>query len=102
MNIFMLRVNQIFKEKDQQVHLHEGLFSHVHFIICRSCFWCASAVAATNCYMAINRCPNCSSNLIESMPITSDETYDFDYDAKRGAVLHFASESSEYSCENDV
>src|SRR5919108_2104108 len=96
----MPRRGQIFKEKVQPVHLHERLLSGVHFIICRSCFWCVSAVADTNRKVIINRCPNCNSHLIESIPITSDETYDFDYDAKRGVVLHFASERSEYSREN--
>jgi hypothetical protein len=98
----MSGAGQIFKEKEQlPVHLRKGLFSRVHFIICRSCFWCASAVAATN-RKVINRCPNCKSHLIESMPITSDETYDFDYYTKRGAVLHFASESSGYNGENNA
>jgi hypothetical protein len=99
--MFMPRRSQIFKEKEKPVPLHEELFSGVHFIICRSCFWSASAVAARN-RKVINRCPNCNSHLIEFMPITSDETYDFDYDAKRGVVLHFASEGSEYNCENNT
>jgi hypothetical protein len=95
----MSRRGQIFKEKMQPVHPHEGLFSSMNFMICRTCFWCVSAVADSNCKV-INRCPNCNSHLIESIPITSDETYDFGYDAKRGIVLHFASERSEYSREN--
>jgi hypothetical protein len=35
-------------------------------------------------------CPSCKDVKIESVPISLDETYRLDYDAKRGVTLEFA------------
>ncbi|MGA9151313.1 MAG: hypothetical protein WBZ36_12110 [Candidatus Nitrosopolaris sp.] len=34
-------------------------------------------------------CPSCMKTELESMPISLDETYKFDYDANRGVTLEF-------------
>jgi hypothetical protein len=46
---------------------NEDMFNKLDFLICRSCFWCASAIAKKS--MVIMQCPSCDSNLIESIPI---------------------------------
>jgi hypothetical protein len=61
--------------------------SERNFLICRSCFWCASYF--NNMHRSVERCPSCNDAKVESMPITFDETYKFDYDAGRGVTLEF-------------
>ena len=58
-----------------------------NFIICRSCFWCASHLNNMNRGFAI--CPSCKDSKVESMPISIEETYKFDYDGSRGVTLEF-------------
>ena len=57
------------------------------FLICRSCFWCASYL--NNMHSFGDICPSCKNDKVESMPISFDETYKFDYDAGRGVILEF-------------
>jgi hypothetical protein len=56
---------------------------HVHFILCSSCYSCASYLDGRR----IETCPSCRSNAIESMPIASDEMFAFGYDAGRGVTI---------------
>jgi hypothetical protein len=56
------------------------------FVICESCFWCASILGGSR----VGRCPCCNSSTLESIPIAADESYTFDYTAKRGVMLDFA------------
>jgi hypothetical protein len=61
----------------------------IHFLICGSCFWCASHF--NNIGDMIVKCPSCrSNNKVESIPVSYDEVYKFDYDPKRGVVLEFS------------
>jgi hypothetical protein len=55
------------------------------FLLCRTCFWCASTYFSTE----VEECPSCNNNLIESLPISDNEEYKFDYCVKRGIVLEF-------------
>ena len=60
---------------------------NIHFAICNSCFWCASYISTNNddtSYYAPAKCPSCLKGCIESIPITQNEGYIFDYDSKRG------------------
>ena len=58
-----------------------------NFLICNSCFWCASNL--NNMRNFVDICPSCKNEKVESMPISFDETYKFDYDAGRGVILEF-------------
>jgi hypothetical protein len=58
-----------------------------NFLICGSCFWCASYL--NNMHSFVDICPSCKHGKVESMPISFDETYKFDYDAGRGVILEF-------------
>jgi hypothetical protein len=63
-----------------------------HFLICNQCFWCASAIPLDD--SGENRglpsaCPSCNSQNLESMPLSLDEIYKFDYDQDRGVTLEF-------------
>jgi hypothetical protein len=51
---------------------HDGednkeLSKQIHFMICESCFWCASYISSKS--ISIAKCPNCYNNKIEWMPI---------------------------------
>jgi hypothetical protein len=58
------------------------------FLICESCFWCASILRGST---LVGRCPCCKSSMLESIPIATGESYRFDYSMKRGVMLDFAS-----------
>jgi hypothetical protein len=61
----------------------------IQFLICGSCFWCASHF--NNIGDMIVKCPSCTSNnKVESIPVSYDEVYKFDYDPKREVVLEFS------------
>jgi hypothetical protein len=58
------------------------------FLICRLCFWCASCIYGSS--KIPNKCPVCNdSNIIESIPISNQEAYSFNYDLLRGVTLEF-------------
>jgi hypothetical protein len=59
----------------------------INFLICESCFWCASYF--NNYMMVVTKCPLCGNKNIESMPILLDEVHTFNYDPKRGVTLGF-------------
>jgi hypothetical protein len=69
----------------------------VNFLLCPSCFWCASCLSsrilstmssADDC-TSVAKCPSCIKGNVESIPIADDEEYRFDYDAKRGVTIKF-------------
>ena len=57
-----------------------------NFIMCKSCFWCASFL---NSYTTLNACPSCMDSELELMPISFDEKYIFTYDKRHGITLEF-------------
>jgi hypothetical protein len=65
----------------------EIAFRERNFLICSSCFWCASYL--TNVHSFGDICPSCKNDKVESMPISFDETYKFNYDSGRGVILEF-------------
>jgi hypothetical protein len=58
----------------------------VSFLICRSCFWCASCLSAESTF---TECPSCVEGNIESLPIAENEDYRFNVDLKRGITMEF-------------
>jgi hypothetical protein len=63
-------------------------FNERNFLICRSCFWCASNINKMG--NVLEACPSCKDVNVESVPISFEETYKLDYDTKRGVTLEFA------------
>jgi hypothetical protein len=64
---------------------HDGddkkeLFKQIHFLLCESCFWCASYLSSKS--VSVAKCPNCYNNKIEWMPISK---VDLDKLTKEGA-----------------
>ncbi len=66
-----------------------GIVQKIHFLICGSCFWCASQYN-TNSLSKLTKCPCCNNDSIESMPISRDELYAFNHDPKGGITLEFS------------
>ena len=59
-----------------------------HFLLCESCFWCASSISLVSMDWI---CPVCNnSNKIESIPIQNNEIYKFDYNQRYGVILEFS------------
>ena len=71
-----------------------GYHYHYHsqdisfFQICQSCFWCASALHATR---MIKIGPICTSEEIDSLPISPNEVYTYDVIESTGVILSFKS-----------
>ena len=67
-----------------------------YFLICKSCFWCASCLNRNN---MISKCPMCVNNadgLLDSTPISDKEVYRIDCNRKRGITLEFTTNDSKY------
>jgi hypothetical protein len=65
---------------------HQNITTRKSFLLCKSCFWCASLLYSRP---FTDVCPTCVNSEIETMHISFDETYKFDYDASRGVTLEF-------------
>jgi hypothetical protein len=51
--------------------------------------WCASYLRR-NYGTTISKCPTCNKSRVESIPISDNDVYRFDYDPKRGITLEFS------------
>ena len=59
------------------------------FLLCESCFWCASILCDDE-FRPFRTCPSCMNYELEFMPVSTDETYKFDYDRRHGVALEFS------------
>jgi hypothetical protein len=65
-----------------------GYYGYACFVICGSCFWCASDLSGGS---RIAKCHACNAaDKIECIPLAPKEKYTFGLDPKRGIVLDFA------------
>jgi hypothetical protein len=55
------------------------------FLICNSCFWCASWLAGDNYFQT---CPTCTSENLEPIPIGETEAYHMNIDGN-GVSMEF-------------
>ena len=58
----------------------------VNFLLCPSCFWCASCLSPDSSF---TKCPSCIEGNIESISIAENENYRFSNDKKRGITMEF-------------
>ena len=102
----LLRKNTLLAERGGGETTHKisnDVKKQVEFLICPSCFWCASGlssymlrtVAAAKDSASLARCPSCIEGNIESIPVAENEEYKFDYDIKRGVTMEFFRLSSD-------
>ena len=59
----------------------------VNFLLCSSCFWCASCLCPDSTSFANYPC--CIEGNTESIPLAINGEYRFDYDIKRGVTMEF-------------
>jgi hypothetical protein len=77
------------RNQEQLAERHASNFGHdMSFIICGNCFWCASLLAART--PNEHRCPNCSKNMLESIPLALTEKFAVIHDGKRRMTLEFS------------
>jgi hypothetical protein len=66
----------------------KSTFEQPHFLLCGSCYWCASSISLLG---TVEICPSCMNGKVESMPLSDKEIYTFRYDSIRGVTLAFKS-----------
>lgn len=81
--------------KKEGMLFHEKIFEdnkkipkRKYFLICKSCLWSSSSYLLNN-IDKFSRCLICHQDEIESLPLSDDEVYKFDYNSKRGISLEF-------------
>jgi hypothetical protein len=93
-------IGQEEKEKNVSISFakRKRTSEEIYFIICQSCFWCASYIATnTQAFTSEARrsrkggedairtkCPICIEGNIESMSVNGNEAYKFDYNRNSG------------------
>ncbi len=66
-----------------------SLMKKIDFLICNSCFWCASYLNLENSLIP-SQCPSCKKKGIEYLPISVNDAYSFDYNPLTGVILEFS------------
>jgi hypothetical protein len=78
-------------EKDEDTNIYnngskESYRQPLHFLICDSCFWCASCIRLDALDV---KCPSCNGNKVEWMPINDGEIHKVYYYRKDLRVREF-------------
>jgi hypothetical protein len=62
-----------------------------YFMICQTCFWCASYIdiMGDTDVLPYKTCPTCNHTAIELLPLSNGEHYHFEYTATREVILEF-------------
>jgi hypothetical protein len=72
---------------------YSGIYDKIYFLICQSCFWCASRIYTQyyikNTEQVLTKCPSCNADNLESIPIAENEKYRFKHDTRRGITMMF-------------
>ncbi len=61
---------------------------NINFLLCESCFWCASCLNVAK--RTVTKRPSCTDARLESMPISDNEIFKFEYNPERGVTLEFS------------
>jgi hypothetical protein len=78
-----------FPDAKKEVGPPKRIADKIDFLICNSCFWCASCLKL-DVEFAMDKCPYCEGSSIECIPIASNETYSFEYNPTSGITLEFS------------
>jgi hypothetical protein len=65
--------------------------NHIYFVICNSCYWCASYFSIDDLESSsqVLRCHLCNSHNTELIPISSNESFRIEYNVTRGMEMEF-------------
>ena len=61
----------------------------IYFVICNSCYWCATYFGIDVSLSSPLVCHGCGLHNTELMPISTDESFRIEYSPKRGMELEF-------------
>ncbi len=64
---------------------------HIYFVICNSCYWCASYFGIDDLESSsqVLSCHVCNSHNTELIPISTNESFRIDYNVTRGMEMEF-------------
>jgi hypothetical protein len=64
---------------------------HIYFVICNSCYWCASYFGSEvlDSSSQILGCHVCNSHDTELIPVSTNESFRIDYNVTRGMEMEF-------------
>lgn len=64
---------------------------HVYFVICNSCYWCASYFGIDDLESSskVLSCHVCNSHNTDQIPISSNESFRINYNVTRGMEIEF-------------
>jgi hypothetical protein len=83
--------NNLKKPERHSAAYHDHSQDISFFQICQSCFWCTSTLHATR---MIKVCAVCTSEGIDSLPVSPNEVYTYDVSESAGVSLSFKSFNS--------
>lgn len=63
--------------------------SQVYFVMCNSCYWCATYFGIDTPSSLPPACHSCNSHNTELMPILNDESFSIEYNPIRGVEIKF-------------
>lgn len=75
-----------------EVNTIKKTIDHIYFVICNSCYWCASYFGTGILQML--KCHQCSFPSTELIPIATDESFRIEYDHVRGMEIEFYKNSA--------
>lgn len=85
LNVYYEMLTRKLSPEQGQVYYKEKVF-----LLCKSCFWCASILCDdASSSRPFRSCPICKNYDLEFMPVSTEETYKFDYDRRHGVSLEF-------------
>ena len=82
-----LSSNNIDRKNNEFIHPT----NKIYFVVCNSCFWCASyfSIESMESSSQVLRCHLCNSHNTELIPISSNESFRIDYNVTRGMEMEF-------------
>src|SRR5688500_2153046 len=75
------------KTKPETTYRKTEFGDNINFLVCGSCFWCASYFNYTE---KVTGCPKCGNDNVESLPIANGEAYTYSHNRYRGITLEFS------------
>jgi ssDNA-binding Zn-finger/Zn-ribbon topoisomerase 1 len=79
------------KQNDCKDRLVLRSINRINFVICNSCYWCASylCIDGLDSSKQVIGCPLCNSHDIEQIPISSNESFRIEYNVARDMDMEF-------------
>jgi len=85
------KVSSGFKHNESENNSVLRRTDHIYFVICNSCYWCASYFSIDDLKISLQtpRCHVCNSHNTELIPISSNESFRIKYNITRGMEMEF-------------